>query len=285
MTRSSLQAPLPQRGAHAMRRLRNRLLPGERELPSYFVVGAKRAGTSSLHEYLVSHPDVLRGFVTKGSRYFDVNHDRGWDWFTRHFPTRRQVERIANRQGVRPILGEASPYYCFHPDAAARIAACRPDARIIMLLREPVSRAWSHHRYEVVRGFESLDIHQALDREPERLAQVDDVRRTFSHRHHSYVARGLYADQLLRLYEHFPRDQVLVLESERLFTDPAGVMATVHTHLGLAPHTGRFDDAVKANTASSVPADVQERLAPVFAEPNQQLRRLLGDSISWLSEP
>src|SRR5690606_28932602 len=126
---------------------------GDRELPSYFIIGTKRGGTTSLNEYLNQHPLVARGLVEKGCRYFDINYDRGWDWFCGNFPTKRAIDRRERMLGARPIIGESSPYYCFHPDAPWRIAARFPDARLLICLRDPVARAWSQYQYERKRGF------------------------------------------------------------------------------------------------------------------------------------
>jgi hypothetical protein len=236
-----------------------------------------------LNEYLVRHPNVERGLIEKGSRYFDVNFDKGWDWFTHNFPSQRHIDRIASRTGIRPILGESSPYYCYHQQAPARIAERLPDARLLLLLREPVARAWSHYNYEKSLGYETLDIHRALDSESERLEVGTQAERAHADRHFTYVARSMYAEQVERLWEHFAPEQLMIIESERLFSDPQAVMNEAYAHCGLTAHTDDFSDAFKRNRYEDIPSDVVDRLAPVFAASNARLRELCGDRISWLS--
>src|SRR5215207_413890 len=109
------------RGVYGGVRILQRASSNARMLPTFLVVGAKRAGTSSLYRYLTAHPEVRPCVSGKGTHYFDVSFGRGWRWYRSSFP-------LAVRGG---ITGEASPYYMFHPLAPSRIAAALPDARLI----------------------------------------------------------------------------------------------------------------------------------------------------------
>ncbi len=282
MSSSSLRPSFRDRAKHAARRQAARLVGGERELPSYFIVGTKRGGTTSLSAYIHQHPDVMRPFVEKGCRYFDVNYGRGWDWFVQNMPSAREADRAERDSGVRPIVGESSPYYAFHPESPGRIAADFPDARLIFLVRDPILRAWSHYNFERSLGFEPLDIHDALDAEPQRLSDSDPEARSHSHRHHSYLARGLYAEQIERMHESFAPDQLLVVRSEALFNAPDATMSEVHGHLRLVPHAGDYRTISKANSYDGIPESVQDRLTDYYSEPNLRLRVLLGRDLEWL---
>jgi hypothetical protein len=276
----SLLPPVSRRARHVLARRWHALRPGEREQPTYFVVGVKRAGTTSLDEYVTDHPLVMRGLVEKGSRYYDVNYHRGPAWYRSHLPLVADVDRLERSLGARPILGESSPYYCYHPDAAARIAADVPDARLLLLLRDPVQRAWSHYRYELARGFETLGPEEALDNEADRLAQPDPQERARAHRHFGYVGRSRYAEQLRRLHEHFTSEQVLVLRSETLFADPVTTMDRVFAHLGLPPHRQDEHRPHKALRPEQVPAAFAERVRAGIADDLADLGTLLP-GISW----
>ena len=123
---------------------------GRRVLPDFLIAGAKRGGTTSLWKWLQQHPGVLPMFPAvqqiKSPHFFDIHWTRGERWYRSHFPTRAAVDRAAGRLGYRPVVGEASPYYMFHPFAPERVAATAPDAKVIMLLRDPVDRAYSNFR-------------------------------------------------------------------------------------------------------------------------------------------
>lgn len=282
LAKSILTARRRDVAALALRRHFARTRPGPRMVPDYLVIGAKRSGSTSLHEYLMAHPDVLGPYITKGTRYFDVRHDRGWRWFLSHFPPERAARRHQGQTGFRPLTGEASPYYVFHPLAPQRIAQELPEARLLLLLRDPVLRAWSQYCYERDRGFETLGIHEALDQEEERLAGEEDRMRlnqgyrSHAHRHFSYLARGRYAEQLQRLYQHVPPERVLVRTSEDLFADPVAVVAEMYDFLGLRPFRPAKMQPHKANRYERAPDDVVDRLVRYFQPHNARLVAMLG---------
>jgi hypothetical protein len=270
------------KGLYGGARMLHRVTSSARMLPSFVIVGAKRAGTSSLYQYLVRHPGVLSCAVGKGTHYFDVNFARGWSWYRSSFP-------LAARDG---ITGEASPYYMFHPLAPARLAAALPEARVIVVLRDPVDRAWSHYQNERRLGAEQLSFEEAVACEPERLAGeaqrmlADPGYQSFAWRHHSYLARGRYGEQLERLYELFPPAQVLVLQSEALLADPNQALEAVWRFLGLAPCTLVDRLAYKAGgNHETMLASTRDRLHAYFADHNERLYALPGVGFRWPADP
>ena len=162
-----------------------------------------------------------------------------------------------------------------------------PDVKLIIVLRDPVERAWSHYSYEVARGNEDLSFADALDAEPARTAgAADRIRRgdIGDDRHwrlHTYLQRGLYAEQIQAAHDRFPADQLQVVVSEELFAQPLEVMNHVFAFLGVGPvDSGRFE-AVNANKKSALDPMVRERLATYYAPHNQQLYELLGRDLPW----
>ncbi|MFN8591499.1 MAG: sulfotransferase [Thermomicrobiales bacterium] len=242
---------------------------GERQLPDFIIIGAQRGGTTSLYRYLVEHPDIGPAYC-KEVHYFDRYFDRGPNWYLAHFPIR----------GEYKIAGEASPYYLFHPEVPERLREYVPNAKLIALLRNPIDRAYSQYQMNSRKGNESLSFEEAVEREPERLAGTDDPLDP-SWRHHSYLARGLYAEQLRRWFEIFPRDQIMVIQSERFYGNPERTLHEVQAAIGLPPHTpGRF----KAFHQSEYPQmddALLERLRAHFAPHNRDLYDLLGVDFGW----
>ena len=240
---------------------------GRRQLPSFILVGAQRAGTTSLFRALMSHPLVHPANFHKGVNYFDVNYDRDFSWYQGHFPTAASLRRRSRRTPGEPITFEASGYYMFHPCAAQRIAQHLPEVRILAMLRDPIERAYSAWKHELARGYETeSSFERALDREDERLAgQVErmlaDPRyQSFSHRHHAYVRRGQYAEQLLGLHQFFPWDQ----------------MAPPRLGHGL---THRWN----GRPSSPMPESARTRLRAHFSSHDESLAALLGREPAWVS--
>jgi sulfotransferase family protein len=247
--------------------------------PGFLVIGTKRGGSTSAYHWIARHPQVAPCKTAKGTHYFDVNHRRGPRWY------RSAFEKQA---GEWTITGEGSPYYMFHPLSPTRIARELPDVKLIAVLRDPVERAWSHHQYELARGTETLPFEAALDAEPERLAgeverlAADPSYESFEHRHHTYLARGHYAEQLEHIYSLFPREQVLVLQSETMFADPHGQLARVWDFLSLRPVRLEGLKAMKAGTyQSDLPPAAAERLAEYYAPHNERLQSVLDEQMSW----
>jgi hypothetical protein len=266
-----------------LRRLRARyraLSGGRRGLPSVLIIGAQKAGTTSLFNYLAAHPDVLPP-SDKEIHYFDLHFDRGERWYRGHFPYQRQLREAA-------LTMDASPYYLVHPQAPGRAAALLPEVKLIALLRNPVDRALSHYAHEARGGREALSFAEAIDREAERTAGEEERLRTtpgyYSHNHHryTYTRRGLYLEQLRRWTQHYPRSQLLVLQSEWLFRDPGAATQAVQEFVGLRPKRGgHYKVFLRGKYVSEMAPELRKRLVAYFEPHNRELYRWLGQEFDW----
>jgi hypothetical protein len=259
-----------------------------RGLPDFLVVGTKRGGTTTLFRALQSHPGVAPLFPsrqhTKSPHYFDLHYDRGESWYRSFFPTARAL----GRAGHDRLTGEASPYYMFHPLAPGRIASDLPSVRLLVLLRDPVDRAASHHWDRVQHGVEHLPFELAVAMEPERLAgerehmEADPGYQSDAYEHFSYLARGHYAEQVERLIALFGRDRLLVARSEDLYADPQRTYDEVLEFLGLPSHRpGTFGRHHAHDGRPPVPDALRADLATYFAPHNERLAELLGTDVWW----
>lgn len=258
--------------------------------PTFLIIGAQRAGTTSLFKFLSERPDVV-GATRREVHYFDVNHRRGMSWYRAQFPLVHQ-RWFASRglEGPAPV-GESSPYALFHPLSPGRVARTLPDVRIIVLLRDPVARAYSHYLWQSQHFLmDDLSFEEAIDREPERLRCAEDrmraepAYRSVAHQSYSYLSRGLYADQLERWFDVIPRERFLVLKAESVFSDPATELPRVCGFLGIPPAgLERYErqNAVESNSPMS--ATTEKRLRAHFEGPNRRLEELLGPEFTWSS--
>lgn len=259
-----------------------------RALPDFLIIGTQRGGTTSLYRYLEQHPAVLPAVLNKGIHFFDTNYEKGPSWYRSHFPTRAAKALRRRRAGGESVItGEGSPYYAFHPLAPGRIAELLPNGRFILMLRDPISRAHSHYQHETARGFESLSFEDALEREEERLAgeeerlTADPTSYSFEHQHHSYVARGMYLEQIRRWHEAFPRDQLLILDSTEFFSNPDAVYREVLRFLGLSDRSLASYDKMNAHTYSRMSSDTLTFLRSRFEKANRDLFEYLGRTFPW----
>lgn len=261
-----------------------------RALPDFLIIGAQKSGTTSLYSELCRHPNMAPA-LTKEVHFFDQHYHRGINWYRAHFYAAWQRFWREQSQGRRPITGEASPYYLFYPHAPARVQAMLPQVKLIILLRNPIDRAYSHYHHQVARGREPLAFEDALAAEPARLAGettkilTDEQYVSFNHVHFSYQARGLYVDQLMAWAKLFPPEQMLILNAEAFFQAPAAVFNQVTTFLGLPAYAiGGWPKRNRGSYAPMAPA-TQQRLAAYFAPHNQRLYDYLGAAFPWEKAP
>ncbi len=258
-----------------------------RLLPGFLIVGAQRCGTTSLSRQLDEHPAVFGAVLHEEVHFFDVSYRRGLSWYRCHFPLTAVARRTASASGVSPVAFESSPYYMFHPLAAERIARDLPGVRLLVLLRDPVERAYSGHAHEVAHGFETEPFEAALELEParlegqaERLAADPDYF-SYSHQHHSYIARGQYADQLERLERHFGRDRLHVVDSGDFFTEPEAAYDAVLAFLGLPNRGYPAFKRRNARPRSPMPDSVRKALEEHYRPYDERLAAWLGHEPSW----
>lgn len=255
-----------------------------RVLPDFILIGAQKCGTTSLFHYLGQHLQLAPSFG-KEVHFFDGGLDprvdnfaKGQAWYRAHFPLKKHMS-------AQNKTFEASPFYIFNPQAPKRIADLTPEVKLIAVLRNPTERAISHYFHEKRKQRDPLPIFEALLEEERRLDSVlqneDYKHRVFIH--HSYKSRGLYRKQLERYLEHFPPSQMLVLNSEKLFTEPDETLKRVFTFVGVDPGF-MVKDLKPRNVASNrsqVEPEVYEYLTSYFRPHNQALYDLLGENFGW----
>jgi hypothetical protein len=261
------------------------LTSGARVVPDFIIIGAQRAGTTSVYNYLNQHPAVIAA-LTKEVHFFDVNFDQGLGWYRAYFPSYRR-KSVIQRQRGRCVTGEASPYYLFHPRVPRRVKAVLADVKLIALLRNPVDRAFSHYHHELRAGREHLTFEAAIAREPERLqgeaARIlaDESYDSFNHQCYSYLARGVYVDQLRTWLSYFPREQMLILKSEDLYAHPCLATKQVLAFLDLPEWELGHYRKYHAQPYAKMEAATRALLVDYFAPYNQQLYALLGRDFGW----
>jgi len=188
-------------------------------LPNFVIAGAQKAGTSTLAATLRTHPHVFMA-RPKELHFFDRGWTRGVDWYREQFPAKKR----------HLAVGEATPSYLFEATVRERMHEVLPEARIIVSLREPVSRAYSHYWHQRRKGNERTgSFEEALELESDRINEEDIQLRV----RHAYAARGLYLEQLEALAELYGREQIHVLLFEDLLGDRVPTLRRVLAFLGV----------------------------------------------------
>ncbi|MGH8713851.1 MAG: sulfotransferase domain-containing protein [Casimicrobiaceae bacterium] len=242
---------------------------------SFVIAGTQKGGTTALASYLYQHPEI--GLPRdKEAHFFDKEHNfasgKG-DYAGYHASFNPAVR---NR-----LLGDATPIYMYWESVPQRIRDYNPAMKLIMLLRNPVTRAYSHWNMEHARRSDPLPFEQAIRVEQERCREA----LPFQHRKYSYIDRGRYSQQIRRIGRFFPVEQTLILRSEELRHAPQAVLARVTDFLGVARFPPVQPRSVHARPYDGpMSAEARSFLCEVFAAEVRTLEQMLGwDCADWLA--
>jgi len=185
-------------------------------LPNLIIPGAQKAGTTSLRAYLNQHPDVY--LAPEELHYFDLNYDKPIEEYEENFKRREEK-----------IIGEKSPLYLYDPSVPKRIHETIPETQLIILLRDPVKRAYSHYWHEIRKEREKETFEEAIETEEEKREKLNFQEKI----NLSYIDRGKYSEQIERYLEYFERDQMLIKPAEDLFYHPKDTLKDITKFLDL----------------------------------------------------
>ncbi len=252
-----------------------------RPLPDFLIIGASKCGTTSLHNYLNQHPKVEQG-IWKEIHFFDQypNYAKGLNWYRTHFPVRTDPDAFC--------LGEATPAYLFNPAVPERVADAMPKVKLIVLVRNPIDRAYSHYHHTRRGGNENLPFENAIEAESDRIS--DELKKLESnptyydltYAQYSYLARGRYMEQIERWLQYFPREQMIVIQSQALFSDPDAFCNRIFEFLDLEPYSLDVGRAYNSGEyRNQIAPDTRSRLRAYFRPHNEALAEFLGEPLDW----
>jgi hypothetical protein len=238
----------------------------------FILVGAQKSGTTALHYFLSRHPDINMGDQQE-IHFFDNDAmfvpQVDYEQLHKHYPL----------LALSTITGDCTPSYMYHKLATERIWEYNPKIKLLVLLRNPVERAFAHWNMQRFKGREPLDFFDAVREEQTRIAGAppDEARRF------AYVDRGFYGRQLARLFKFFPRKQVKVVKFEEFKDNQREILASIFSFLGL-----KALRSVRSKDRNVVPYERvmnwEERvfLYNLFAEDIAQIERMLSwDCSGW----
>lgn len=251
-----------------------------RGLPKFMIIGVEKGGTSSLAMYLNAHPRIAAPYA-KESRYFTKHYKRGLSYYRCNFPFQAKL-KLFNQMSY-----DASPTYIFFPGVAKRIKESGMQFKFIVLLRDPVKRAYSHYNM-IKRMKASKDIlgdrttfRQLIEYEINNPIDPQDFHRA----EYATVVRGYYANQLKRWFKYFSRDQFLILKTEDLKTNTVDIVNQTIEFLGLdsQPMPTEYKAFYNFHSHEYQPMSQEDKdfLQAHYQPYNQQLYRLLGRDFGW----
>ena len=267
-------------------------LPFLGTLPDCIIIGAQKAGTTSLYDNLGMHPNVWLPDCRE-INYFNANYGRGLGWYKARFPS-KYVKFYEKQVASKPFITlESTPIYFIDINAPKRIKITLPDIKLIFLLRNPIDRAFSHWKMNKRRGFESLDFEQALVEEDARIEK--DIQSMHSNPNfllnntcqlslYSYCYRGLYFRRIQSWLETFSPSQILTIISEELWQKDGKEFNRTLDFLGLpAEDTITFKKTYGSSRNNlKISNEIRLHLEKTFEEDINLLEQYLGRKTNWL---
>jgi Sulfotransferase domain len=239
----------------------------------FIVAGAQKSGTTALNYYLKRHPRIT--LPRKKELHFFDNDHLFIDGGAVSYEALHEMFRLAKPDS---IAGENTPNYLYWPPALTRIRNYNPAIKLIILLRNPVERAFSQWNMQRVRGHEPLDFLDAIREEPERLAKLppEKLRKV------AYLDRGRYGAQIGRVLSIFPRDQLLILKYEKFRARQRELVDEVFQFLQLPPVRFRSIEAHDIPYQRKLRSEERAFVLEILRQDVSQLESILSwDCSDW----
>jgi len=247
--------------------------------PDFIIIGAQKCGTSTMFHHLNKHPNIFMP-RKKELHFFDENYSQGLAHYLKYFSNKRMSSTTF-------CTGEASPFYFFHPLAASRIHQHFPEIKLILLLRNPIDRAYSQYQHMKRKGRISISFEQAIALEPEILKNrkdaffADENHSDLIYRRFSFLARSRYSEQLPAWFMHFGEKQILIIKSEDYFKNPNDTFEQVFEFVGVQPFEIILSKEHKNSEYPRMKSETREQLQEYFEPFNQELYQLTGRDFGW----
>lgn len=229
--------------------------------PDFLVIGAQKCGTSSLYDYIVEHPSIKKA-KRKEIHYFDKYLTKGIHWYKSQFPKKKKNSTF--------LIGEATPKYLYDPAVPQMVHDLFPDVKLIIILRNPTDRAFSHYKKKlrcnaISSSFEEA-IHNDLQNKKESYENLIDL-----------LGRGLYLEQIQRWLEFFPKEQLHIIFTKDLARNPAETMHKVFQFLNLPNYTQKnyTRSNVATNNEVTLNPETRKSLENFFRSYNNDLQAFL----------
>ncbi|BAQ59700.1 putative deacetylase sulfotransferase [Geminocystis sp. NIES-3708] len=265
--------------------VKNTIYPLIKSSPDFLIIGVQRAGTTSLYKYLINHPQIIISHKLRETYYFDIddNYDKGFGWYLGHFPF------LWNKRNK--LTFEASPSYILSSKTMFRIREKLGKIKMILLLRNPVERAYS--AWQMFHSYTNISNQKLRDRADNRsfseaITQELNEPNQINKYPYNYLKRGRYYEQLCNYLEYFSLDELLILDFKEFAKNLNESLNKVSNFLNIDNFSKEEIDlykqqkyAVATYKISDEDKYLLEKLKDYFMPFNEQLYQLLEINYNW----
>ena len=259
-----------------------------RLLPDFLIIGYHKCGTTSLYNYLIQHPNIAQA-GRKEIQYFSMSYWRGINWYKSYFPTIFTKKKVEKKTNTKFITGEASAQYIYHPYSLERIKKTLPDVKLILLLRNPIDRAFSHYKHLKDIDAEKIETFEEVIELDSKRHEVmfDNFRKNkikeYNHKFFlpPYISMGKYVIQIEKLFKIFPKENIIILESKELRDFPEKTTNRVFDFLNLSVMNNINFEEKNIGRYPPMNSDTRTKLVECYRPYNKKLEKLLNRKFDW----
>ena len=256
-----------------------------RVIPDFLVIGAKRCGTTSLYQHLSEHPCISRS-PRDNIGFFNENYHLGINWYKSLFPTVFYKKKMESKN-KQCLFFDVTSTYMEEELTAKNVYEVNPNQKIIVILRNPVDRAYSHYHVNVKEKSEKRSFEDAIFEEMNRIKSERIIQnknknlRVFTPNNIHYLKKGFYALQLKSWFKIFPREQILVLSTEEFQEDQNLIYKKIFDFLNI-PNM-KIKNTEKMEKGNYIPMKDKTRtlLLDYFIQYNHELFELINSEFNW----
>ena len=254
-----------------------------RVLPDFIVIGAAKSGTTSLYHYFKKHPNIM-GSYKKEIGFFDDNYNLGIEWYRSWFPTKTSIEK-RTKKNKKNLVYEGSPGYFQKQWCIKNMYETLPNVKLILVLRNPVDRTYSHYQHATRRGMKTkIPFRDLLDRDLKTYEQIknDDNEYFKNFVLNSYIGPSIYVRLVKEWLKYFRLEQLLIFSTEELAKNPREVFSRIFGFLNIKEE--EINTESRQNVGgydASLDSDLRQRLIDFFRPHNEELFNTINQRFDW----
>ena len=254
-----------------------------RVLPDFLVIGAKRCGTTSLFYHLPEHPCISKS-PHDNMGFFNDNFHLGVNWYKSFFPTIFTRNKIKSEFG-NFLAFDVTTTYMEEESTANNVYQIKPNMKIIVILRNPVDRAYSQYHLNLREKAEKRSFEDAMEENMNELNKESyeryEIKPKFSVEENNYLKKGLYAQQLRHWLNIFPMESMLILSTDEFESNQQVIYNKIFEFLNISQFEVKNTEKMEKGSYPQMKSETRSLLLDYFRSHNNELFKLINKKFSW----
>ena len=254
-----------------------------RVIPDFLVIGAKRCGTTSLYQHLPEHPCISKS-PHDNMGFFNDNFHLGVNWYKSFFPTTFTRKKIKSKFG-NFLAFDVTTKYMEEESTANNVYQTKPNMKIIIILRNPVDRAYSQYHLSVRQTAERRSFEDVVEENMNRLNKEShehyEIKPKFSVKEDNYLKKGLYALQLRYWLKIFPRENILIVSTEEFESNQQIIYNKIFEFLNISKFEVKNTKKMEKGNYPPMKSETRNLLLDYFRQHNHELFELINIKFDW----